>query len=373
MWRIFALSTALCLATSVALGGSHGSATNACAADGSSGAPSGPAPYPVLLASYSAVPTCAVAGVTYSVGLPSGTVLNDPLSVTLPGGVTRNASTHILTITAAGVTLSNLDLSLEGGWQIVCGAGCSNPTITLNNWGVGANLNPFLVVQGAASGGGTIADNTLDGANVHPTGQNGILNIFGTGTWTIQYNWLKNSAEDFINAGSASQSQNITWNLFDNNGCAIANGSCDAGGHPDWLQDYGLGNIFPSVIFNYNTVRFSASGQATQGLNFRSGASTAQFASLNFSNNTFVLSVAAGSPTPNVNHVIDVDPSDLGLGVGSCTSQGTATISGNYIDPTSITGGAVNWLRRDSSGIGPCAGTITTTGNINMTTGGALP
>ncbi len=314
--------------------------------DGYAGASAAPIQHPTLLSDYLARSPWHVPGVDYAVGLSTTTTLLDPATIVISGVVVTPAS-HLVRVNSNNVTISGYDFSLDGGWQLyVPGNGV---TITQNNFKIGANAQPPIVIAGA---GATITYNTIDGDRRN-TVYSGLMNLFGTGTFTVKYNWLKNSYVDFINAGSASQSQDIRFNLFENAGSGSASGF-----HADFLQDYGANNAFPSISVAFNTYLQNTANQATQGFNFRAnqGSVYTRFDDIAVKNNTIVLPDPA-TVSENVNYIFLIDPSLI---------NGTALIQDNFLDPTNV---FYDWRLFDSTGLGPYAGTTTFSGNYTMLTG----
>lgn len=318
--------------------------------DGHAGASSASVQRGSLFGSYIMRPAWDVAGVDYAVGLSTTTSLADPATISITG-VTVTAASHLVRITGSDITISGYDFSLDGGWQLYVTG--SNPTITENNFKIGANSQPPIVLAG--TGGATIRHNTIDGANLN-TVYSALITINGTGTYTIEYNWLKNAYSDFMNGGASSQSQVIRFNLFENCGSGSAFGA-----HADFLQDYGASNVFPSVNVSFNTFVQDGYALTAQGFNMapNQGPTYTRFDAIALSNNTLALTKTASSTT-NVSYAFIIDPSVV---------NGTALVSDNYLDQTGI---LYDWKRTDSQAHGPYAGTTTLQRNFEMKTGDSL-
>src|SRR6185437_3282923 len=126
-----------------------------------------------------------------------------------------------------------------------------NVTITNCNFKSGSDLQqPIDVTQSAI--GGTIEYNAIDGDNMPVTDQqNALLTLFGTnatGTYTVEYNWFKNSYGIFIQGGGTEQSQIIQYNLFENNGSGTQSGD-----HADWIQDFSA-QLMLNIDIGFNTI-----------------------------------------------------------------------------------------------------------------------
>ena len=91
--------------------------------DGSAGAPAGTPELPNLLNGYASIPQWEVAGVDYAVGVPTGTALKDPSTISM-AGVSVNTTTRVVDITGSNITLNGYDFSLHGGYVIYIGGNC---------------------------------------------------------------------------------------------------------------------------------------------------------------------------------------------------------------------------------------------------------
>ena len=290
--------------------------------DGSANAPSGTAQLPSLLNGYAIRPSWNVAGVDYAVGVPSGTALKDPSTISM-AGVSVDTNNHVVTITGNNVTFNGYDFSLNGGWEVYVASG-SNATIENCNFAVGANHQQPIYVDTPASNV-TIKNNIINGAGLKNAYIGyGLIDASGTGTTTIEYNLIENAYSEDIVYDSQSGTNNslvLQHNLITNAGMGVS-----AGAHGDWIQLYaGSGSAISNVQINYNTwvQNIPASQAITQGLSLQS-ANIAQGPVLSESvtNNTMAIS-APGTVT----YAIIADQTNL---------NGTATVSNNYIDPTGI-------------------------------------
>ena len=326
--------------------------------DGSANAPAGAPQLPNLLSSYPVRPSWNVAGVDYYVGVPAGTVLKNPATISM-AGVSVDTSNHVVTITGDNVTLDGYDFSLNGGWKVDVASG-NNITIKNCNFEVGTNLKQPIYVDTPASNV-TIKNNIINGAGLKNAYIGyGLIDASGTGTTTIEYNLIENAYSEDIVYDSQSGTNNslvLQHNLITNAGMGVS-----AGAHGDWIQLYaGSGSAISNVQINYNTwvQNIPASQAITQGLSLQS-ANIAQGPVLSESvtNNTMAIS-APGTVT----YAIIADQTNL---------NGTATVSNNYIDPTGIQYG---WSAFGSfngpgqPGTGPYNGTVTTLNNVNLVTG----
>ena len=188
--------------------------------DGSANAPAGPPQLAGLLSSYVVRPPWKVAGVDYAVGVPAGTVLADPSTISMPGVILDPAS-HFVFITGNDVTLSGYDFSSAGGWGVVVAPGVTNTIIKDSNFLVGANENvPIDAIGGI--GNLTVEDDTFNGGG----GTNGaawsMVGYSGTGVFTAQYDSFSNTPEDAIDFGSGTMTTIVEYNTFQNLGTSPA-------------------------------------------------------------------------------------------------------------------------------------------------------
>lgn len=199
--------------------------------------------FPGLLASYPVRPGWKVAGIDYAVGVPAGTALHDPATITLPG-VSIDASQHLIYVTGDNIVLDGYDFSLEGGWGLyVQGAG---DVIQNCNFQVGENN--MVPINGAASASNLlITHSTINGGGVGVVGNAGaiwaVVSYDGTGL-TVEHSWLAFTPVDAIdfNGGGALI---VRKNLFNNLGYSV-------GAHADSVQ-FTRGTVANSVI-SFNTV-----------------------------------------------------------------------------------------------------------------------
>jgi hypothetical protein len=319
--------------------------------DGSTNAPAGTPQLPTLLNGYAVRPSWNVAGVDYYVGVPAGTILKNPATISM-AGVSVNTTSHTVTITGNDITLSGYDFSLNGGWQVYVAG--NNDTIEDCNFAVGSNgQTPISIgVNGQIATNTTVKNNTINGNGIWSGGV-GLIECSGTGTTTIEYNSITNAYNGAIvlgNTTSSAANYVVQYNLIENTGEGSPKGA-----HGDWIQVFNSPGDTSDVEINYNTFVQNAAGDATQGLSLQSAAITqGPVLSETVENNTMVVT---GSNT--VNYAIIVDTTNL---------DGSATVSNNYIVPTGI---AYRWLfgGKYNAADGPYSGTLTYFNNFNMVTG----
>lgn len=187
--------------------------------DGCPGAPTGTIQFPALLSGYVTRPPFNVAGVDYYVGVPAGTVLSDPSTISI-SGVTVNATAHTVAVTGNNITLSGINFGLDNGWKVtITGA---NDTVKNSLFTAGSNQSTSgfdgLVLDLEGSGTTTIVDNEINGNNIAVTAQAGqLVNMGGSGAVVIEYNYIPNAAGDMIDVGSVNLTEfDVRYNLIEN-------------------------------------------------------------------------------------------------------------------------------------------------------------
>lgn len=214
--------------------------------------PVGTGQFPNALAGFTPVPTLwDVAGVDYPVGVPAGSVLVNPSTLSGVAGYSVNAGTHKVTVTGANRTTTLIDFSADGGWETEC-VGTSNAAFTKCKWKIGANNNDMLKTTGTCSNT-SVSQCEIDGSDdAGAFFGRGIL-CFGTGL-TVELSYIHNTPGDpiFVNSGAIS----ITRNLIRNQGSA-------PGAHSDVLE---LGTAaFGTIDVIENTVIQDGVVNGTQG------------------------------------------------------------------------------------------------------------
>ena len=327
-------------------------------ADGCPMAPRGTPQVPTLLQSYCCRAPWNVAGVDFAVGIPNGTTLKDPFpngvlapELTALGGT---ASSHVVFFNGVdNIVIDGWDFAAEGGWSLQLNG--NNATVQNCNFKIGANKGPFLLYANGSPNNLTIRQNVFDGAEMEPIPAGGLLMLNAQGTTSIEYNLIRNSYYQFIQAGpgpgGSATTQAVRFNVFQNAGYGAPNGA-----HGDWIQDFGSsGDVWNGIVIDFNTFIQDAPAAATQGLSiFYSGGQFASALAVDMSNNTVVV-------RSNVNYAFLIDTSWL---------DGSATEDANYVDPTGIVG---NWTLIQNTTTGPYNGNVSHSGNANMVTGTPLP
>jgi hypothetical protein len=270
--------------------------------------------FPNLLSGYAVRPSWQVAGVDYAVGVPAGTVLKDPSTINI-AGVTVSSSNHEVIVNASNVTISGIDFSLDGGWQLIIGtqAATNNVTVTDSNFAIGSNGN--ALVNQVNGSNAIFTYDTFNGNSLADNLNGTIFNLSGGAT--IEYCLVENGFGDFIDYGT---SNTVEYNVFKNDGQG-------AGSHPDWLQ---LGSgAYNNQTFEYNTFIQTAAttGPGTLGLSI-GGWGTWSIANVTVAYNTMVAQAGA-----KVSYFISAPP--------AANLTGTLTVHDNYIDPTGVSYGHV--------------------------------
>lgn len=326
--------------------------------DGCQGAPSGTIQFPSLLSSYTKRAPWNVAGVDYFVGVPIGTVLSDPSTISIPG-VTVNATAHTVTITGSNITLSGINFGLDNGWKVT-NSGANNTIENClftagSNQGTGGFDGYVLALNG--SGTTTIVNDELNGNNVTVTPQQGALvSIAGSGTIIFEYDYIHNAAGDMLEVGSTNATEfDVEYNVLENAGSlGLA--------HADVIQYFN--SKIASGHIQFNTVYEHGTGVKIDGegiLATYDEGSGETMSNMTERNNTLI-SLVNVNWGPGV--FIEND-----VGTGSASSM---TIHDNYFDPTGQTSSL--WYGTGSVGFGTILPTPSAWYNLtNMKTGALIP
>ena len=305
--------------------------------DGSANAPAGTPEYSKLLNGYAVRPSWEVAGVDYYVGVPANAVLSDPSTLSSNPNISVNSSTHQISAYGSGYTISNINFSLDGGWQLILYG--SNITVEDDNFAIGSNGNAML----NDNVGGI--NNTIQYSTFNANGRTDNYNntdIAILGPVTVEYCLIENASSDLVDVGgSGSRVQDITlkYNLLVNAGQA-------SGTHPDWLQ-FGGGTYTVDVEYNTFYQTAAVNGPGTQGIFTDAGNNGASLVGANIVSNNTIVTLAGA----RVNYAIGA--------LASSGSGNTFSISNNYIDPTGVGNSVFKYTSSQN----------TQTDNVNMVTG----
>ena len=308
--------------------------------DGSASAPAGTPQDSTLLNGYAVRPSWQVAGVDYAVGVPAGTQLKDPSTISLPG-VSVNATSHTIAITGSNVTLSGYDFALNGGWGITITGGAANTTIENSNFLIGAN-NKIPIYGNSSTSNLKVLYNTLDGGGTRNNGNANeayaLIYFTGSGSFTAQYNAFQNAADDAIDltGQSTPTTPMVAYNLFQNLGTS-------AGSHPDTVQF--TGGKFQNSTIAYNTVYQPVGGGEVSGEEGIQVAAqlNSSITDTTVSNNT----VIAKGPSLGMSYSIAIQQAS-----GATNVNNGGTVAQNFIDvagaygafyPISSGNPATNW------------------------------
>jgi hypothetical protein len=335
-----------------------------------------------------------VAGVDYSVGIPTGTTLTDwrtAFATCISGGSctvggaswTYNSSSIFLQCTSGNAVLTAIDWTFTQSGSpgnIYHTGGCASITLDKNKIGCQASsssgaLSWFVHDQGGTNL--TITNSTLDfspcssvGANCQTVGQPGLSIITQTnGSLVMKYNWLAHYCDHTYEQIGTANSTGVTiqYNLLDdpNNGLASS-------AHMNWSQ-FGQNNG-PTTI-SYNTEYMYQSPTAgNEGYQLYSNGLSTQATPMTISNNTmldtsgemcagyhgttssdFPTHVSGSSPLLNQNNYFGATSG----AVASCNAALGFYIFyyPNSFSSTPLSGDLVGW---------------TNSGNVDMSTGGTV-
>ena len=313
--------------------------------DGSSNAPAGTPQMPNLLNGNAERPPWEVAGVDYAVGIPSGTTLKDPSTISM-AGVSVNTSSHVVTVTGNNVTLNGYDFSLNGGWEVYV-SGASNTVIENSKFLVGSN-NLVPIQSNSAASNLTIEYNTMDGGGTTSNGNSNNISALvfysGSGTFDAEYNSLTNAPEDAIDFNHNTVSPTVEFNLVSNIGT-------QAGSHPDFVQF--VGGAVTNAVVSYNTIYEPATqthGMEGVQIDAQVGGTVTN---TTVTNNTIIAPMGAAQGD-TMSYLIAIQNQ-----TGTTGANNIGTVADNYVDPTGAWGGFY-----------PIEGTnYTVSNNVDMTTG----
>ena len=315
--------------------------------DGAANAPAGTPQLPNLLSDYALRPPWKVAGVDYAVGVPRGTALKDPTTISMPG-VSIDTTRHIIFVTGSNVTLDGYDFSLHGGWSVYIERGRSDTVIENSKFLVGANN---LVPIAAESGAGklTVEYCTIDGGGFGVAGNPGaiytLISYNGSGGLTVEYDWLKNAPEHIIEFRNGTLIDQ--YNLIQNAGYFV-------GAHVNDVQFNG--SVSDGSVIGFNTV-FNpqpVNGYPIPGEGIQVEAQLGStITHTRVENNTII----ATGPSLTASYLI-VIRQDAGTNVIDGVD-----IHGNYLDTTGAYGPFYP----------PTGSNVTFTDNWNMVTGSQFP
>jgi hypothetical protein len=311
--------------------------------DGSANAPAGSPQMPSLLSGYVARAPWEVAGVDYAVGIPSGTVLKNPSTISMAG---VSVSGSVVTVTGNNVTLNGYDFSLNGGWQVYI-SGASNTVIENSKFLVGSNNHVPIQTNGAASNL-TVQYNIIDGGGTTSNGNANniwaLIYYLGVGAFTAKYNLFTNAPGDAIDFSSnSSLNPTVEYNLITNLGT-------QSGAHPDFVQF--VGGAVNNTVVAFNTVYeppTATGGMEGIQIDAQVGGT---ITNTNVTNNTIIAPMGAAQGD-TMSYLIAIQ-----IGAKGETNN-IGTVANNYVDKTGAWGVFY-----------PIAGTnYTVSSNVDMTTG----
>jgi hypothetical protein len=286
--------------------------------DGSANAPAGSPELPNLLNGYVVRPPWDVAGVDYAVGVPTGTSLLNPATINL-AGVSVNTSTHEIRISGNNVTLSGYDFSLNGGYAVyVTGA---NDTIENSNFG-GNNPNEYWIYGAPSSSNLTIENNKMDESGI--LGATSIIGFAGSGSLTLEYNWLKNFPQHVL---ELAQSNGVNFSVVDKYNL-IEQGGLGAGAHLNFLQFNG-GNA-TSVDVEFNTSYETPQAAGGEGYQFYDNNSGGTINNTTFAYNTMI-AANGGDGVMAMSYLLHGT-------YNSSSATFTGTVNNNYVNASAAYG-----------------------------------
>jgi hypothetical protein len=314
-------------------------------ADGSVNAPNGSAQYPTGLSGYRVRPPWKVAGFDYYVGIPSGTSLSSPTSISNPN-VTVSGNAVVCSGSGAAVTLNAIDFT--GYFVHIPSGGCSSLTITNSNFACTGNKSPaFTFFQDQNNATIAIKASKINSGDNCGAWPNNVSDPIACGrNCTIEYNWFYHASERIVSMGIVTL---YRWNLIDSPNTAN-------GAHENYQQFGGGATATSDVVeFNASYNRLSLGGE---GYQFYGNVTPATIDSPVFKYNTMIALRSGG----NVTMSYMVHGSCHTSGFACTTISGTGVVANNYFDPT----GAYGIFYQGSL---TAAAGWSSSNNINMVTG----
>jgi hypothetical protein len=217
-----------------------------------------------------------------------------------PGNVDVDVRNHLLRVGGAKTLISGVDLSPAGGY-VFYGQGCVHPIINNVYLVVGRNGQDLLSSGGRCSGGGTIENSTVDGANTDDgRGANALFGIYYPGAWKVEYVRAINAYSDCFNvapSAGATIAATIEFTACENNATGARYGA-----HADWVQQFSDGTgLISNSTTHHNLWLMNASALAGgQGWSCGDGA---RCSNPDLDDNLIILPLVPGVPPSGVNFI----------------------------------------------------------------------
>ena len=314
-------SATLTVQASNAAGVATGSIEIEAYADGAQNAPNGSAQYPTVLETYRARPPWKVAGFDYYVGIPLGTVLSPPQSIS-NSNITVSGNAVVCSGKGASVSLRAIDFT--GYFVYVPSGGCSSLTISDSNFACTGNKSPaFTFFQDQNNASAVIRSSKINsGDNCGAWPDNVSDPIACGGRCTIEYNWFYHASERILSMGEDTL---YRWNLINSPDTA-------RGAHENY-QQFGGGMTASSDVVEFNA-SYNALSLGGEGFQFYGNVIPATIVSPVFKYNTMIARKSGGHVTMSF------------MVHGSChtarshctTISGQGEIADNYFDPSGAYG-----------------------------------
>jgi hypothetical protein len=340
---------------------------------------------PTILSAYTVRPPWNVAGVDYAVGIPSGTVLRDWRTINNGGPsipcLSVNLSAGLINITC-DVTINAIDFSdsfapgTSPGSAVLSNTsgGASNITITNSNFknsAHNANYQNSFELNESNQANVTFTNNKFDGINTDGVQGGGFGAFTATsGNATYNYNWFTHATQQAINTNPQSLSGTTTtikYNLFSEE-------SQYPGAHCNWVQralQNGNSSYTQDIEFNTTYQNIMSHGEGFQFYDC-CGNDSVTLTNPTLSFNTIIaLPNTVGLPASGSDPAYPLGANTKATLVHGVVASGATTVvngknNQNYIDSTGA-GGAVYY----TGTMTPARG-FSSTGNIDMTTGGTI-
>lgn len=290
-------------------------------ADGSVNAPLGPVQYPTALAGYRARPPWKVAGFDYYVGVPSGTALSSPESISNPD-ITLSGNAVVCSGSGASVTLNAVDFT--GYYVRIPAGGCSALTITNSNFACAKNRSPaFTFFQDQNNASAVIRTSKINsGDNCGAWPDNVSDPVACGGSCTLEYNWFYHASERILSMGVDTL---FRWNLIDSPNTA-------KGAHENY-QQFGGGATAKSDVIEFNA-SYDGLSRGGEGYQFYGNVRPATIVSPALRFNTMIAIKSGGHAS--MSYLVHGSCHLAGSGCTAIT--GTGLVAENYFDPSGAYG-----------------------------------
>src|SRR5215470_9281666 len=250
-------------------------------------------------------------------------------------GVSIDTVNHLIRVTGNNVTLDGYNFT---GWSLYIYGGAQNATVKNCNFvgGTGIYADPTTANV-------SVLYCKFDGTGAD-AGTSTFITMNGTGTKTVQYCWLENAPQHFLELNNGGGTVNYSYNLIENGGTA-------SGQHLNVIQF--LSGTYTNAVISNNTIyqtSQASGGELIQIDGYQQGATVVN---ARVSNNTLI-AVPSSAGEASVSYMIDAQSGP------TRSTATTGTVQNNYM--ANAGGGAFGFFYP----MGVNAANVTFAGNIDM-------